>query len=358
MNMVEKIPFAGMVKSSLADLRARYFARAVELEGNLKGTEIPFRCWLVGENTITKRVYHRMYEGTPTVRKREWVSLPGFKERLAHHAEGLDLCLAVLPKEYESTLAGAYSYLSSEKVRQVIETSGTWEQVRSGFVHKKQQITNNFSEKYGLEYRISHDPSDLAFFYERMFVPHIRRRYGELSIIEPYEKIKPFFEKGMLLFVRKNGVDVAGALSLIQNETLVFRRTGVLDGDESHVEAGAQTALYYYQIKYANENGLRAVDAMMSHPFLNDGVFRHKKEWGATVLSDDESYTWVYLFHLGPSAKLAKFYEDNPMVISTVKGLQGLVGLSGKDNSTQDVLKVFSKRYACKGLEGFVLIEG
>ena len=92
------------------------------------------------------------------------------------------------------------------------------------------------------------------------------------------------FEQGFLLLVLAGDQPVAGALSQRADNHPVFRRTGVLQGEEAHIRRGAQTALYYFQLRLALELGLDAVDAMNSFPFLDDGVFQHKADWGAVTL--------------------------------------------------------------------------
>jgi hypothetical protein len=240
-----------------------------------------------------------MYEAPPLVLQERRIWIPALRKLIQEKANSFDLCVAVLPKAYESTFRGLYDYRGTEAVRQVIDTSGSWEDVRSRFSKKRRQITNEFPEKTGLAYRMSNGLEEFDFFYHRMHVPHIKKRYGELSGIDSYDDMKKFFLKGLLLFVTKGDAAVAGALCLVEDGTLVFRRTGVLDGDETHIEGGAQTALYYFQLKYANEHNLRAVDTMKSAPFLNDGVYKHKRDWGATVLPDDESSDWS-IFNKGP----------------------------------------------------------
>jgi hypothetical protein len=138
--------------------------------------------------------------------------------------------------------------------------------------------------------------------------------------------MKAFFAKGLLLFVTKDDVPVAGALSLIEGKSLVFRRSGVLDGDEGVVKGGAQTALYYFQLKYAADNGFAAVDTMKSAPFMNDGVYRHKAEWGACALLDHEAKSTVYFFVQSSADKLARFFDANPVVVDSGSELRGILG--------------------------------
>lgn len=352
---MQNFPIVSTLKHTLAHQAAHFFIRSQEVEGNLKDSNIPFRMFVFGQNDFTKNLLKRTY-GTGFTVRREWRAfIPNLKKQIKTYCKSADLCVAVLPRESETDYSGLYDCKCPELVQQIIHTSGGWEDVRNGFVQKKQQITNNFAERYGLEYRISHEQSDLDFFYKRMFVPHVERRYGKLAIIDSFADMQRFFEQGMLLFVTKNGVDVAGALSLIQDRKLIFRRTGVLDGDETHVEAGAQTALYYFQLRYANGNGLHAVDTMMSNPYLNDGVFRHKKEWGAEVSPSNDYMTWAYFFHGTMNEKLATFYDKNPLTIQTEAGMKGLVGIPLEASISEKMIQDIKRRYNCRGLNGFVL---
>jgi hypothetical protein len=350
------VSLIGLLKQKLYPVTSRFFSRATLVESRLKGTEHPFRCLFVDNSTFTEYLKARMYEEPPVVLRKWRIWIPALKKLILGKAGSFDLCVAVLPRAYESTFRGLYDYKCTETVRQVIDTSGTWEDVRSRFSKTKRQITNRFAEKYGLGYRMSNKLEEFDYFYHRMFAPHIKKRFGELSDIDSYDDMKKFFLKGLLLFVTKGGEAVAGALCLVEDGTLVFRRTGVLDGDETHVEGGAQLALYYFQLKYANENHLRAVDTMMSAPFLNDGVYVNKKEWGASVLPDDESRTWVYFFHAAPSEKMARFFEKNPTIVHSDSGLKGVIGVSNAMDTSTASINDLTRRYQSSGLHGFTLV--
>jgi hypothetical protein len=344
------------IKRQLYPVFSKFFSHATLVEGRLKGTEHPFRCFFVDNSSFADNLMARMYEAPPVVLQRRRIWIPALKKLISGKTGNIDLCVAVLPTAYESTFQGLYDYKCTEAVRQVIDTSGSWEDIKSGFSATKRKKTNRFSERYGLGSRVSEDLKEFDFFYHRMFVPHIKKRFGELSVIDSYDEMKEFFLKGRLLFITKDNEAVAGALSLVEDGTLVFRRTGVLDGDETHIEGGAQLALYYFQIKYANEHKLRAVDSMMSAPFFNDGVYRNKREWGATVLPDNESRTWVYFFHAAPSEKIAHFFEINPTIVHSDKGLKGVVGISGTMEIPIAAINDITHRYQARGLEGFTVV--
>jgi hypothetical protein len=346
----------GTVKRAVYPVSSTVIATASLVEGTLKGGKVPFRCLFVHNSAFNDHLRHRMFEGESTVVRKWRVLIPTLKRMVQQNRLGFDLCVAVLPPFYDRQLGELCDLKAYEEVRQVIDTSGGWEAMRLEFGKKKRQTTNNFSERFGLSYRMSKSVEDFDHFYHRMHVPHIRRRYGELSKIDSYEDMKQFFLNGLLLFVTKDDKPVAGALSLIDGKSIVFRRTGVLDGDETVVKGGAQTALYYFQLKYAADNGFKNVDTMKSAPFFNDGVFRHKAEWGACTLPDDEATRWVYFFARGESEKLAHFFDINPIVAVTAEGtgsgaLRGIIGSPASSGvGIVTAAEEIQRRYHMKGL--------
>ena len=348
-------PLLNTLKTAVYPVSSALVAKAFLVEGTLKGTDVPFRTLFVHNTNFNESLRHKMYEGDGAV-VREWrIVIPALRRQILQRRGDFDLAVAVLPPFYDRLFSDIADLRGREEIRQVIDTSGGWEAMRAEFAKKKRQTTNNFSERYGLSYRMSTSVQDFDLFYHRMHVPHIKRRYGELSNINPYEEMKKIFvDGGILLFVTKDGQDLAGALSVVKDGSLMFRRTGVLDGDEDAVKGGAQTALYYLQLQYAVEHGLKNVDTMKSAPFLNDGVFRHKSEWGATTLPDEEFERFVYLFTPGPKEKLARFFEANPLIVEAGSTLRAVVG-DPKGLPAEAVAEEVQKRYHTKGLRDVLI---
>lgn len=344
------------LKQILYPIASRYFSRALLVEGSLRGSEEPFRCLFIDNSMFTESLLARMYAEPPSVLNKWIIWTPALRKLILKKADSIDMCVAVLPKKYESTFKGLYDFKSSESVHQIIDTSGSWEDVRNRFCKTKRQIAKNFPSKYGLWYRVSNELKDFDFFYHRMHVPHLLKQFGNLSDIDSYDDMKEFFLKGFLLLVTRGGKEVAGALCRIEDSTLIFRRTGVLDGDKAHVKTGTQRAIYFFQLMYANEQNLRAVDTMMSLPFLNDGVYMNKREWGATVLSDDKSRNWVYFFNTGPAKKIALFFEENPAIIYSDEGLKGVIGIPEGTDTLAASVNNLTHRYCAKGIHGFTIL--
>jgi hypothetical protein len=192
-----------------------------------------------------------------------------------------------------------------------------------------------------------------------MYLPHIKKQFDEISIIDTYEEMKFYFLRGFLLFVMADEQSISGGLCLIENDTFIFRRLGVLDGDKKHLKKSAQSAIYYFILRHATEEGFKKVDLMKSRSLLMDGVYRTKREWGAAVYPDGESKKWVYFFNVSRSPQVIKFFEDNPVIIHTKEGLRGLVGkadcLEGSMLSS-DTIKDLLHRYHCPGLNGLTVM--
>jgi hypothetical protein len=196
---------------------------------------------------------------------------------------------------------------------------------------------------------VSDDLADFEFFYERMFLPHTRLQFGEYADIEPAEAMEPYFRRGFLVFTVLDGVRLTGSLCHVEGGTLVYRRMGVLDGDRAHLAAGAQAANYLFFVRLAREMGCHAVDFMNSRPFPNDGVFRHKRDWGASVEPEPHTARDVYHLHLGAPGPIARFYAENPAIVLTEEGLEVLTG--APDGGALDVGDLRHRLYS-PGLAG------
>ena len=264
------------------------------------------------------------------------------------------MCIALLPDRYDVKFDNIHSFKGKQFVVMRIDLSGTFEDVKNRFHKKKRQISNNILGKSGLTYRISNDLEDFDRFYRSMFLPLIRGRYADHASIESFEEMKRFFLQGFLLLVSHGGKVVSGALCIVKGDHLYFRRSGVLDADEKYIKMGAQNALYLFNIMHAKSLGLKFVDTMMSDAVMNDGVYRTKREWGATVYPDEESDSSVYYFIPRYSEKVADFFEMNPVIVhATDNRLTGIVGSHGIDEATE---KELCDKYKAPGIENLLVV--
>lgn len=321
----------------------------------LKGNDKAFRCLFVDNSRYNEYLSATVYVSHPRVIMNRRIRISKLLNFLRNPEYSVDLCVAVLPHGCESSFQELYDFKGPQCVRQIIDTSGSWEEIKGRFNKTKKRFSNSMANR-NLNHRISTDMKDFDFFYRRMYVPHAVKQFGNLAIIEPYEKLKQYFSKGLLLHVAIEGQAVASALCQVEHQTLIYRKAGVLDGNVDHIKTGAQMALYYYMLRFAKENNLGQLDMMTSSAFLNDGVYRHKRTWGAAVYPDNEAASLLYYFIPSFTEKVIRFFEQNPVIVETKQGLKGVVGLNNQEIPPKTKKYLFDQYFA-PGLKGLIILS-
>ncbi len=337
---------------------SRFFCRATLVEGIMKDTDQTVRCLFIDNKSLSKYMMQRIYSGTPKIARQWTIYVPSIKKIIRKSTHGIDLCVAVLPLSWEQQLGKLCNFKTQEWVHQLLPLSSSAD-VANERLDKKLRETGKRVRKAGFDYRTSTDLRDFDTFYYDMYLPTAHKQFGDLAIIEPYEELKSVFleGKGILIVVMENGLPVAGSLRFFQDKALVGYRLGVLHGDRDYIKRGAESAVYYFGIHFAMENSCDLVDIMYSRPFLEDGVYRHKREWGATVSHYDESRTWVFFFILDSGDKTALLFEKNPMIIHTKKGLMGLLGIADAAGPSPEKREELIKKHYAPGLKGLMLMR-
>lgn len=172
------------------------------------------------------------------------------------------------------------------------------------------------------KYEISNDPDALKFFYEKMYVPYAKIRYGEFAYILNFGHIKKILRNGELVFVTFNGKRVCAYLCEIDGDGYICGKNGALD--ENVVREGAMVAAYYFSILRAKEIGKKTVHFGGSKPFLLDGVLRHKNQWGTRICESKVSkrlmclknvlFEQPFIYIEGDKFKVVVFSEDDKLI--------------------------------------------
>ncbi len=338
---------------------SRYFCPATLVEGVIKDTDQTIRCLFIDKkSSLSKYMMQRIYSGTPTIVKRRIIFVPWIKKILRAPIHGIDLCVAVLPLSWEKELGTLSDFKAQEWVRQVLPLFSS-DDVTNERLDRKLRETGKRVRKAGFDYRTSTDLRDFDTFYYDMYLPTAQKQFGDLVLIEPYEDFKSTFleGRGVVLFVMENGSPVAGLVIFFQEKAMVGYRLGVLHGDRDYIKRGAESAIKYFGIRFALESSCHSYDMLGSRPFLEDGVYRHKREWGAMVSHYDALKTWAFFFILDHGDKTAHFFEMNPLIIETQKGLMGLLGVADAEGLTPEKREELIKKYYAPGLKGLVLMS-
>jgi hypothetical protein len=237
-----------------------------------------------------------------------------------------------------------------QSVNHVIDLSGGWDQVRGRFHRDVRENALRMIRKYGYEFNASHSWCDFDRFFNNMYVPTMNNRHGEVSWPMDRQEAEIIFAHGFLLQVKRGEDWVAAALCECRADSVFGHLIGVQGANQQLIEEGAISAPYYGLIKWAIEQGYRTVSPLGSPPFMDSGMFRHKRRWG-TAVGISESMNrdlWLRVVNATPAVK--RFFVDNPLVaFDSNYDLQGTIFVEDSMLSA-DVVAVCQKKYATPGL--------
>lgn len=137
--------------------------------------------------------------------------------------------------------------------------------------------------KNNLTWKVSTSEEEFKEFYDRFYLPFLRKRYGELA--HEYDRItlRRAFRRGCILWILKGAKRVAGALLQPHDSVLCWRVMGALTEGEDPAKTGALSAIYLFSAECAQQHGFRWLDLGFSKASPRDGVLSHKGSWGARV---------------------------------------------------------------------------
>ena len=160
----------------------------------------------------------------------------------------------------------------------------------------KTRIGKEIKKAQKFQYEFTTEQADLQFFYEKMYLPYIKRRYANPMIEKFISMQNDLKNKGELCFIKKGDERIAGALFNQTGDTYYLLNLGLMN--DRYLKEGAITAMYYYGMQRASERKVRFIDLGLTRPFLSDGVFSYKRKWGARVVRDQRSNRILYLKNL------------------------------------------------------------
>jgi hypothetical protein len=172
--------------------------------------------------------------------------------------------------------------ISFRWIRQVLDLSIPHEELfKNKERRRKIRKVGNFEPVF------STDPSDLDYFYDRIYLEYIQKRHSDPTILKKVLLEKDLGTSGELCFLKSDGKIVAGGFSTLINGTYCLMTMGLTD--DAPAKDDTVAALYYYGILRARERGAAFVDFGLSRPFIHDGVVKYKRKWSGRI----ERYTEV-----------------------------------------------------------------
>lgn len=333
-------------------LYAEHFCRVTLVEGTPTHGGPAMRGLFLGSTEFNRFFQARIFASPARVLHRSRRFIPHAIAALGRGTPRYDLAVADLPVRYERRLEGWADWRTSPMVFQHVDLASDWAARRS-FPREVRRLVR----KHGFTWSVSRAPSDLRFFYERMYLPHAIAQFGALASLTPLEALEARFAEGFLLFVELGDRRVAGSLMRVEGRTLTGDKLGVLDGERHWVGRGAVSVLYLFSIEQARQRGCDRLDMVSARPLLDDPVFRYKRQWGAAVRDDEHPASLVHLTFRNPSPGFApSFLRQHPLIVRAPEGLVGLVGDPTAEPLDPARVEALRSRYYSPGLAGLVVV--
>ena len=163
------------------------------------------------------------------------------------------------------------------------------------------------------------------FYYWKMYLPYIRRRFGLGAQPCSYTHSKAFFKKnGGVIFVLNERRPIAGMLFRVRGKTVDTLNLGVYDGDQKYLKYCACEAALFFLIKWAKIKGLRILNYGATVPFFTNGIFQYKKEWGM-VMEEEEDQIFCALKVNSFNKNSLSFLLSNPLIFRGKNAIKGVV---------------------------------
>lgn len=266
------------------------------------------------------------------------------------HASSADMIVVDVPWPYDITLPNGRNIIEIPAwVRQVTRLADTWEGTIANLRKSVRDSQLRKVRKFKLTEITTRDPVAVDRFYDKMYKPHVERRFGGAAHVESRQHVQACVSHGTLLSILRDGEVISACVLLHEGDTVQMLFIGFSANDLRAID-GASAGLYYYTLAYAFQNGYKAVDFCGSRPFLNDGVLAVKRRWGAGI-SDDWSMENLLIQINNWSPGVESFLRDHPMITCQGDKLVGKL-LVGEIEISAALVNKVTRQYVNPGIDG------
>jgi hypothetical protein len=263
----------------------------------------------------------------------------------------------VLRQRFPGMRAAAGEFPHRPFLDAILELAPTLEEqiarVRSK-AHRRRLRAQRRTRKYTA--RLSRDMRDFDLFYDSMYAPYVRAKFGERSRVDSREELGGLFQRaGHLLLVSEGTEPVCGTLLFPRASTLCYHRNGFAGGADwpARLLAERTAALELSLLEHAIGSGFRSLDLGFTRAVLSDGLYVHKRRLGCSF--SVASYSPAFLVKIRPAAA-SRFLAAFPLLAATRRGFAAHLGHApGEAPKPARRWKRVVKNYAFPGLAEAVL---
>jgi hypothetical protein len=152
------------------------------------------------------------------------------------------------------------------------------------------------ARRLGLDYQLTQDRGALEEFYHEFYCPYIRFRFDRAAHLRSFRELKATMRSGFLLKVLHGRQWLAGAVCRLHGAEVLAVAFGLRGDYADLLRRGMLSAAYYFLVRWALDHSVRVVDLLRSRPHAEDGVFVHKRRFGATPGFDSWPHCGIWIF--------------------------------------------------------------
>jgi hypothetical protein len=230
----------------------------------------------------------------------------------------------------------------------VLDISDSWNAIYTRIYRSKRKTIRKIRE-LECKYEITKNHEKLKSFYSQMYRPHILEKHDKSAEVVSYSESKRLFRRGGLLLVEIQGRLASGAVYVDRGDELYIPLLGTNPPNHALTKDAGSAALFAL-IMLARQQGYKRLDYGSSKPFLKNGNFLYKKEWGMKIrpMTDKETSLFAIKFCNFEKATI-DFMLDNPFIFQDGPNLKGLAILDSDESPNHT--------YYVPGLSGLVALS-
>ena len=219
---------------------------------------------------------------------------------------------------------------------------------------KKQDIIKTI-KKYSITCEKKYSFEDLKYFYDRMYIPYISKRYKDSAVIADFRHYLNLFSKkgSQLLFIKKDDEYVAGVLDEIKNSKIRISAAGILDGREDIMRMGISGTIYYFEMINLYEKGIKSANVGGTSPVLTDGLTQFKLRIGGVAADDKylgDQLLWFTSFNNTDAIK--NMLKINPFIYKLKNGFYRAVFVDSEEYADRKEFLRSLNYTNCQNIEG------
>ncbi len=195
--------------------------------------------------------------------------------------------------------------------------------------------------KYGFTFEEADSAEEKKHFYDRMYLPFLRKHTARYLHELPYEDIFTDWFPVKLYHIRIGNESIGGAVANFRNDKAGFGFLGIKEGDARYVKMGAISAMYYFVAQEFHKRNIGKMHLGGSPPFLEHPLTRYKIRMKAQHDSDHKygDHEITSCFMLDKEKVMDGLFSSLPVVFLKDEEACGLFFPSNKEFSHETELQ-------------------